>query len=151
VNSAAVTAAIAVSAAESIATAVSITAAEPGTGPDEEPAGEPCRTVVAVRSAGVRIVGIVAIRADGSRVRGIVVDVVARVGLRTGVDLRLGITLRLLRITLRAGVALAVIVSRSAIIRSALVSLRAVGLAAVDLFLGRKRRRRDSDGKRGNE
>jgi hypothetical protein len=142
----AVPAAITVSATESIAATISIAAAEPGTGSDEEAAGEPCRTVVSVRSAGVGVIAVVAVGADWRGIRRIVIGVVSGVGLRTGIDLGLRIPLGLLRITL------AVIVSRSTVIRSALVGLRAaVRLAAVYLVLRRKRRRRDSDGENGNQ
>jgi hypothetical protein len=56
-----ISATVAVSAA---VVAVSVIAVEPGAGADEDAAGEPIRTVVAVGCAGVRIIIVVAISTD---------------------------------------------------------------------------------------
>jgi hypothetical protein len=52
--------------------AMAIEAVEPGAGADEDAAGEVIRSVVAVRSAGVRIVAVVTVSADWRRADGAV-------------------------------------------------------------------------------
>src|SRR6202012_4602540 len=52
-----------VAVASAVVAATVVPAAEPGTSADEDAANEPVRTVVAVRSAGIRSVAVVAVRA----------------------------------------------------------------------------------------
>ncbi len=60
----AVTAPVPITAAEPIPTMESITTAEPGARPDKDAAHKIIRSVVAIRSTGVRVIAVISIRAD---------------------------------------------------------------------------------------
>jgi hypothetical protein len=60
--------AIAIDSSVTVAIPIAITTPVPGAGTDEHTAGKPRWTIVAIRSAGIRIVAVIPISADRSRV-----------------------------------------------------------------------------------